>query len=95
MPDTSITFNVDETLKSRFFAAAKRDDRTGAEVLRDFMHAFVQQHPSSLDYDAWFRAAVQTGLDSANAGRLVPAEEVEATFAARRAETRRNLAPSQ
>jgi predicted transcriptional regulator len=42
-------------------------------------------------HDAWFRSQVQAGLDSANAGRLVPAAEVEAEFAARRAATRKMI----
>jgi predicted transcriptional regulator len=40
-------------------------------------------------YDDWFRRQVLIGLESANAGKLIPAEDVEAEFAARRAETRR------
>jgi len=42
-------------------------------------------------HDAWFRRQVQAGLDSANAGHLIPAAEVEATFTAKRALTRRRL----
>jgi len=38
------------------------------------------------------RRQVQIGLDSAAAGRLIPAAEVEAKFAARRAATRQRLA---
>ena len=43
------------------------------------------------EHDAWFRRKVQAGLDSANAGRLIPAVEVEARFAEKRAATRRQL----
>ena len=43
------------------------------------------------EHDAWFRRQVQAGLDSANAGRLIPAAEVEARFAEKRAATRRRL----
>jgi len=39
------------------------------------------------EHDAWFRRQVQAGLDSANAGRLIPAAEVEARFAEKRAAT--------
>jgi plasmid stabilization system protein ParE len=35
-------------------------------------------------YDAWLRDQVQIGLESAKAGRLLPAEKVEAEFKARR-----------
>jgi predicted transcriptional regulator len=38
---------------------------------------------------------VQIGLDSANAGHLVPAAEVEAKFAARRVATRLFLEASE
>jgi predicted transcriptional regulator len=43
------------------------------------------------DSDGWFLQQVQLGLDSANQGNLIPAEEVEAEFTARRAETLRKL----
>lgn len=43
------------------------------------------------EYEAWFRREVQKGLDSANAGNLVPATDVEARFAAKRGATRRRL----
>jgi len=38
---------------------------------------------------------VKIGLDSANAGNLVSAEEVEAKFSARRTATRRRLEASE
>ena len=55
------------------------------------MRDFVKQQQESAEHEAWFRRQVQVGLDSANAGRLVAAEDVEAEFAARRDETRRKL----
>jgi len=33
------------------------------------------------EYDAWFRREVQIGLDQANAGLLIPSEQVEAEAA--------------
>jgi len=68
MSEATFTFRVDESLKSQFTTAAKDRDRTGAQLLRDFMRDF-----------------------SANAGKLTPAAEVEAKFAAKRAATRRRL----
>lgn len=47
------------------------------------------------DYDAWFRRRVQAALESANAGNLIPAEEVEAKAAAWRTATRRKLEGSK
>ena len=43
------------------------------------------------EHGAWFRDQVRIGLDSANAGNLVSNEDVEAKFAARRAEARRKI----
>jgi predicted transcriptional regulator len=94
MTDATFTFRVDEELKDAFSEAAKANDRTGAQLLRDFMRDFVQQQQEKAEYDAWFRRAVQKGLDSANAGRVVSSEEVEAEAAKWREETRRRMARS-
>ncbi len=91
MSEATFTFRVDAALKDQFTTAAKGRDRTSAQLLRDFMRDFVQQQQEATEHDTWFRRQVQVGLDSANAGHLVPADEVEAEFAARRAETRRKL----
>ena len=91
MSEATFTFRVDESLKDQFTTAAKDRDRTGAQLLRDFMRDFVKQQQEVAEHDAWFRHQVQIGLDSANAGNLIPAVEVEAKFAAKRAATRRRL----
>ncbi|MES2077572.1 MAG: hypothetical protein V4462_18310 [Pseudomonadota bacterium] len=91
MSEATFTFRVDESLKDQFMTAAKDRDRTGAQLLRDFMRDFVRQQQEAVEHDVWFRRQVQTGLDSANAGKLIPASEVEAKFAAKRAATRRRL----
>ncbi len=95
MSEATFTFRVDEALKAEFSKAAKARDRSGAQLLRDFMREFVQQQQEAAAHDAWFRRQVQMGLDSANAGNLVPADEVEAKFAARRMATRRRLEASE
>ena len=94
MSDATFTFRVDEGLKDQFSTAAKSRDRTGAQLLRDFMRDFVKQQQEATEHDIWFRRQVQIGLDSANAGNLIPAAEVEAEFAAKRAATRRRLESS-
>ena len=37
MSEATFTFRVDQTLKNAFSTAAKAHDRTGAQLLRDFM----------------------------------------------------------
>ena len=92
MSEATFTFRVDEKLKDQFSAAAKSRDRTGAQLLRDFMRDFVKQQQEAAEHDSWFRREVQIGLDAANAGDVVSAEEVEAEAVAWRAETRRKMA---
>jgi predicted transcriptional regulator len=94
MSEATFTFRVDESLKEQFSTAAKSRDRTGAQLLRDFMRDFVKQQQEATEHDAWFRRQVQIGLDSANAGKLIPSEVVEAEFAAKRAATQRRLEAS-
>ena len=89
--ETTFTFRVDETLKTEFATAAKARDRTGAQLLRDFMREFVQRQQDIAEHDAWSRRQVQKGIDLANAGDLIPTEEVEAEAADWRAETRRKI----
>ena len=95
MAEATFTFRVDDTLKADFAQAAKAKDRTGAQLLRDYMRDFVRQQQEAAEHDAWFREQVQIGLDSANTGHLIPADEVEAKFATRRAATRRKLEASK
>ena len=95
MSDATFTFRVDNALKKQFAQAAKSRDRSGAQLLRDFMHTFVQQQQDAAKHDAWFLQQVQAGLDSANSGNMAPAAEVEAKFAARRAATRQRLEASE
>lgn len=91
MSDATFTFRVEEGLKNEFSMAAKVRDRTAAQLLRDFMRDFVSQQQDATEHAIWFRSQVQAGLDSANSGRLVAAEDVDAEFAARGAETRCKL----
>lgn len=92
MSEATFTFRVDEMLKSEFATAAKARDRSGAQLLRDFMREFVQKQKEAAEHEIWFRQQVQKGQNSADAGYLVPADEVEAQFEARRAATKRKLA---
>ena len=92
MNEATFTFRVDEGLKSEFTTAAKSSDRNAAQVLRGFMRDYVRQQQEAAEHDAWFRRQVQIGIDAANAGDLIAAEEVEAEAEAWREATRQRLA---
>ena len=91
MSEATFTFRVDEALKDQFSMVAKSRDRTSAQLLRDFMRDFVKQQQEAAEHDSWFRREVQIGLDAANVGDVLAAEQVEAEAIAWRAETRRRM----
>ena len=92
MGEATFTFRVDAALKAEFTRAAKADDRTGAQLLRDFMRDYVRKREEGAAYDSWFIAEVEKGIADVDAGLLIPHEEVEAEAEARRAELRRRMA---
>ena len=94
MSEASMTFEVDESLKNDFAAAAEREGRAGAEILRELMRDFTRQHSqtTAAEYDAWFRREVQKGMEEARAGDVIPHEDVEAEAAAWWAEIDRQIA---
>lgn len=92
MSEATFTFRVEEGLKDEFSMAAKSCNSTGAQLLCSFMRDFVKQQQEAAEHDTWFRREVQIGLDAANAGDVVSAEEIEAEAAAWRAQMRRKMA---
>lgn len=91
MSEKTCSFKVDETLMEQFAARAKKLDRDWDELLRDLMRDFLLEQEEEPEYEEWVRQKVQVALDSVNAGRVVSAEEAEARFAAKRAETLRKM----
>lgn len=95
MSDATFTFRVDESLKADFANAAKAHDRTGAQLLRDFMRNYVAQQQEAQQYDAWLADKVEQSRASAEGSKLVSATDVEARFSARRAATRARMASNK
>ena len=63
-------------------------------MLRDFMRDVVRSQREEAGYDAWFQRKVEAGLAAAKAGQVTSGDEVEATFAKRRADARRKAGES-
>ena len=63
MPESTFTIRVDDHLKEAFTEAARVSDRTGAQLIRDFMREYVQ-------------AKVEAGLKAIQEGRILSNEEV-------------------
>lgn len=92
MTDATFTFQVEEELKTAFSEAARAQDRSGPEVLRGFMREFVKHQQDAAGYDDWFRGKVKRAIDAADAGDLIPGDEVDAEFAQLREQTRKSSA---
>lgn len=90
MNEATFTFRVDETLKNKFTDAARARDRTGAQLLRDFMRGVVRQQEDAVEYDAWFRREVETALAEADnpATRWISDEQAKRESAAWRQRVR-------
>lgn len=62
--EESFNFRVPADLKAAFKAATEAADRPAAQVLRDFMRAYVdRQRRPEPSYDEWFRAQVRAAID--------------------------------
>ena len=91
MSQATFTFRVNEELKSEFALVAKSMDRSGAQLLRDYMREIVRREKETEDYETWFREQVEAGLRSAREGNVISNEEVESIFTRRRDTLRRKL----
>jgi predicted transcriptional regulator len=91
MAENVLTIRVDPDLKRAFTLAAEAHNRTEEELLQEFMQDYIETQRTDSEYEAWFRRQVQIGIDAADAGDLIPGEEVEAEFAALREAAMRKL----
>ena len=77
MPKATFTFRVDDKLKAQFADVARAHDRSGAQLLRDFMREYVRRQGEMTTHEAWLRRRMQTGTESADMGDVVSAEKVK------------------
>lgn len=79
------TMKLEPELRAEFMAEAQASHRPASQVLRELMREFVERQRAAREYDDYFRRKVDAGRASMRAGRGRSNEDVEATFAARRA----------
>ena len=91
MAEAMITIRVDAELKTAFAQAAQERNRTDGDLLLEFMQDYVEVQRTDAEYEQWFRRQVQIGIDAADAGELIPAEEIEAEFTVLRADSQGKL----
>ena len=75
MSETTFTFRVDAGLNDAFATAAKKQDRTVAQLLRDFMRCYIADVGKKPGYDEWFRSKAEEGEKAYREGRFISQEE--------------------
>jgi hypothetical protein len=84
--DAVFTMKIEPELRDAFMAEAEAAHRPASQLVRELMRGFVQRQREARDYDAFLRGKVELARLSMQAGNGRSAEEVDAEFAARRAE---------
>ena len=80
------TMKLEPELRDAFMAAAKRADRPASQLMRELMREFVESHEEPDEaYWEFVRRKVERSRRDVAAGRTYSNEEVEAYFAAKRA----------
>lgn len=67
----TITARIDPELDAALARIAETQGRSKSAIITEALQSYAS-------YDAWMRAQVQIGLDQADAGELIPHEEVMA-----------------
>ena len=96
MSESTFTFRVDEDLKAAFTAAAKDNDRTAAQILRETMREYIAaEAPPTPEYVAWLRGKVEKSRAQIAAGNYYTNEEMEQRMAEKRNKLRERIAKNK
>lgn len=79
------TMKLEPDLRAAFMAEAEAAHRPASQVMRELMREFVQRQQEAREYDDFLRNKVETARVSMRAGLGQSNDQVEASFAARRA----------
>ncbi len=87
MPKEAVfTMKLEPELRSEFMAEAEASHRPASQILRELMRDFVQRQKQARDYDDFLRDKVELARAQIANGQTATHEEVQARFAAKRAE---------
>ena len=79
------TMKLEPELRDQFMAEAEASHRPASQVLRELMRDFIVRQQQARDYEAFLGRKVEAGRASMRAGVGRSNDEIEASFAARRA----------
>ncbi|WP_219093117.1 antitoxin of toxin-antitoxin stability system [Pseudomonas sp. UMAB-40] len=84
------TMKLEPELREEFMAEAEASHRPASQIVREMMRQFVQTQRESREYEAFLQHKVDSARISMRAGEGLTNDEVEAQFAARRAQVTKN-----
>jgi len=84
--DAVFTMKLEPQLRDAFIAEAEAAHRPASQIVRDLMRDFVQRQREARDYEGLVRRKVETARAERETGLSFSNEDVEAEFAARRAD---------
>lgn len=90
-----LTFELEDNMARALEDAAREYHLTPEDLLRQLVWEHLASRQPEDSYDAQLLRDVRAALDDIKAGRVFSHEEVEAEFAALRAEIERSLNPDQ
>jgi predicted transcriptional regulator len=82
------TMKLEPELRDAFMAEALASHRPASQVMRELMRDFVQHQREAREYGDFLRAKVELARGQVSEGHFAGGDEVEARFAARRAQLR-------
>lgn len=80
------TMKLEPELRDEFIAEAEASHRPASQIVRDLMRDFIRRQREAREYDEYLGRKVEIARASMRADRGRSNEDVEARFAARRAE---------
>lgn len=83
--DAIFTMKLEHELREAFMVATRAADRPASQVMRELMREYIDKSQRE-DYRDWLERKIEKARASLRAGRGLEHEEVEAEFAALRAE---------
>ena len=91
MPKEAVfTMKLEPELRDDFMAEAKASHRPASQLLLELMRDFVQRQKQAREYEDFVRGKVDLAREQIVNGQYASNEEVEARFAALRAEVLNN-----
>lgn len=80
------TLKLESELRDQYMAECEASHRPASQIVREMMREFVHAQKESREYEEFLQRKVDASRASIRAGREISNDDLEAEFAARRAQ---------